>query len=85
MELAPETHASPIPSSRRKMYLLGPGAPDLLLTLGAHARGLQYSFCLCVCLSVCLSVCFPYSGTSRNLAYIQTAVSATSARYGHEI
>ena len=28
-----------------------------LLTLGAHARGLQYSFCLCVCLSVCLCVC----------------------------
>ena len=27
------------------------------LTLGAHARGLQYSFCLCVCLSVCLCVC----------------------------
>ena len=43
----------------------------LSLTLGAHARGLQYSFCLCVCLSVCLSVCFPYSGTSRNLAYKQ--------------
>ena len=37
------------------------------LTLGAHARGLQYSFCL----SVCLCVCFPYSGTSRNQAYKQ--------------
>ena len=47
-----------------------PGGP-VLLTLGAHARGLQYSFCLCVCLSVCLSVCFPYSGTSRNQAYKQ--------------
>ena len=56
-----------------------------LLTLGAHARGLQYSFFLSVCLCVCLCVCFPYSGTSRNQAYIQTAVSATSARYGHEI
>ena len=39
----------------------------LLLTLGAHARGLQYLSCLCVC----LSVCFPYSGTSRNQAYKQ--------------
>ena len=34
-----------------------------------------------IVLSVCLCVCFPYSGTSR----VQTAVSATSARYGHEI
>ena len=45
------------------------------LTLDAHARGLQYSFCLSVCLSVCVSVClcvcFPYSGTSRNQAYKQ--------------
>ena len=40
---------------------------DTLLTLGAHARGLQYLSCLCVC--VC--VCFPYSGTSRNQAYKQ--------------
>ena len=32
------------------------------LTLGAHARGLQYLSCLCV---------FPYSGTSRNQAYKQ--------------
>ena len=39
----------------------------LLLTLGAHVRGLQYLFCLCVC----LCVCFPYSGTSRNQAYKQ--------------
>ena len=36
-----------------------------LLTLGAHARGLQYLVCLCVC------VCFPYSGTLRNQAYKQ--------------
>ena len=34
-----------------------------LLILGAHARGLQYLFCLCVCVSVC--------GTSRNQAYKQ--------------
>ena len=34
----------------------------LLLTLGAHARGLQYLFCV--------SVCF-YSGISRNQAYRQ--------------
>ena len=48
-------------------------APPTLLTLGAHARGLQYSFCLSVCVSVavCLCVCFPYSGTSRNQAYKQ--------------
>ena len=38
---------------------------SILLTLGAHARGLQYLSCLCVC------VCFPYSGTSRNQAYKQ--------------
>ena len=37
------------------------------LTLGAHARGLQYLFCLCVC----LCVYFPYSGTLRNQAYKQ--------------
>ena len=45
------------------------------LTLGAHARGLQYLSCLSVCLSVCVCVCvcvcFPYSGTSRNQAYKQ--------------
>ena len=39
----------------------------LSLTLGAHARGLQYLSCL----SVCVCVCFPYSGTSRNQAYKQ--------------
>ena len=39
----------------------------ILLTLGAHARGLQYLSCL----SVCVCVCFPYSGTSRNQAYKQ--------------
>ena len=45
----------------------------VLLTLGAHARGLQYLSCLSVCLSVCVCVCvcFPYSGTSRNQAYKQ--------------
>ena len=36
-----------------------------LLTLGTHARGLQYLVCLSVC------VCFPYSGTSCNQAYKQ--------------
>ena len=49
------------------LYILSEEFLYSLLTLGAHARGLQYSFCL----SVCLSVCFPYSGTSRNLAYKQ--------------
>ena len=37
------------------------------LTLGAHARVLQYLSCV----SVCVCVCFPYSGTSRNQAYKQ--------------
>ena len=37
-----------------------------LLTLGAHARGLQYLLDMS-----CVSVCFPYSGTSRNQAYTQ--------------
>ena len=41
------------------------------LTLGAHARGLQYLSCLSVCVCVCVCVCFPYSGTSRNQAYKQ--------------
>ena len=50
-----------------------------LLTLGAHARGLQYLFCLCVC--VCVFSLFWHLTQSG----VQTAVSATSARYGHEI
>ena len=56
-----------------QLLTLGAHARGLqyLLTLGAHARGLQYSFCLSVCVSVCLCVCFPYSGTSRNQAYKQ--------------
>ena len=44
-----------------------PYSSCMLLTLGAHARGLQYLFCV----SVCVCVCFPYSGTSRNQAYKQ--------------
>ena len=40
-----------------------------LLTLGAHARVLQYLVCLSLCVCVCM--CFPYSGTSRNQAYKQ--------------
>ena len=43
----------------------------LLLTLGAHARGLQYLSCLRLSVCVCVCVCFPYSGTSRNQAYKQ--------------
>ena len=48
-----------------------------LLTLGTHARGLQYL----VCLSVCVFSLFWHLVQSG----VQTAVSATSARYGHEI
>ena len=48
-----------------------------LLTLGEHSRGLQYSFCL----SVCVFSLFWHLAQSG----VQTAVSATSARYGHEI
>ena len=33
-------------------------SPQSLLTLGAHARGLQLSVCLCICVTVCLCV-FP--------------------------
>ena len=59
------------------------------LTLGAHARGLQYLSCLSVCLSVCVCVCVCVCVFSLfwHLAQsgVQTAVSATSARYGHEI
>ena len=49
----------------------------MLLTLGAHARGLQYLSCL----SVCVFSLFWHLAQSG----VQTAVSATSARYGHEI
>ena len=54
-----------------------------LLPLGAHARWLQYLVCVCACVRACVCVFslfwhFAQSG-------VQTAVSATSARYGHEI
>ena len=39
------------------------------------------SVCLCVCLSVCVFSLFWHLAQSG----VQTAVSATSARYGHEI
>ena len=63
-----------------------------LLTLCAHSRGLQYLLTLgahapegystCpVCLSVCVFSLFWHLAQSG----VQTAVSATSARYGHEI
>ena len=50
---------------------------ECLLTLGAHARGLQYLFCLCVCV---FSLFWHLAQSG-----VQTAVSATSTRYGHEI
>ena len=56
-----------------------------LLILGVHARGLQYLSCLCVCLSVCLSVCVFSLFWHLAQSGVQTAVSATSARYVHEI
>ena len=31
----------------------------ILLTLGAHARGLRYLVCLSLCVCVCVSVCLP--------------------------
>ena len=70
-------------NSMQVLLTLGAHARGLqyLLTLGAHARGLQYSFCLCVCVSVCVFSLFWHLAQSG----VQTAVSATSARYGHEI
>ena len=57
-----------------------------LLTLGAHARGLQpCPVCLSVCLSVCVCVCVFSLFWHLAQSGVQTAVSATSARYGHEI
>ena len=49
----------------------------------ACARGLQYLVCLpvCVCVCVCVFSLFWHLAQSG----VQTAVSATSARYGHEI
>ena len=43
------------------------------------------SVCVCVCLSVCLSVCVFSLFWHLAQSGVQTAVSATSARYGHEI
>ena len=55
----------------------------------ACARGLQYlvglSVCVSVCLSVCLSVCVFSLFWHLAQSGVQTAVSATSARYGPEI
>ena len=47
----------------------------------ACARGLQYLSCLCVCVSVCVFSLFWHLAQSG----VQTAVSATLARYGHEM
>ena len=46
-----------------------------------------WSVCLSVCLSVCVCVCVCVFSLFWHLAQsgVQTAVSATSARYGHEI
>ena len=68
-----------------KFYVLRPLLTSL--TLGAHARGLQYLSCLSVCLCVCVCVCVCMFSLFWHLAQsgVQTAVSATSARYGHEI
>ena len=54
-----------------------------LLTLGAHApEGYStWSVCLSVCVCVCVFSLFWHLAQSG----VQTAVSATSARYGHEI
>ena len=65
--------------------LLSDSVSLLLLTLGAHARGLQYLSCLSVCVSVCLCVCVFSLFWHLAQSGVQTAVSATSARYGHEI
>ena len=56
-----------------------------LLTLGAHApEGYStWSVCLCVCVCVCVCVFSLFWHLAQS--GVQTAVSATSARYGHEI
>ena len=55
------------------------------LTLGVHAPEGYSTWS--VCLSVCLCVCVCVFSLFWHLAQsgVQTAVSATSARYGHEI
>ena len=60
---------------------------DLVNPRRACARGLQYLVCLSVCLCVCVCVCVCVFSLFWHLAQsgVQTAVSATSARYGHEI
>ena len=49
----------------------------------ACARGLQYLSCLSVCVCVCVCVFSLFWHLAQSV--VQTAVSATSARYGHEI
>ena len=51
----------------------------------ARVTVLVLSVCLCVCLSVCVSVCVFSLFWHLAQSGVQTAVSATSARYGHEI
>ena len=51
----------------------------------ARVTVLVLSVCLCVCLSVCLCVCVFSLFWHLAQSGVQTAVSATSARYGHEI
>ena len=65
-------------------HAVSEGQAPTLLTLGAHARGLQYLSCLSVCLSVCVCVCVFSLFWHLAQSGVQTAVSATSARYGHE-
>ena len=49
----------------------------------ARVTVLVLSVCLCVCLSVCVCVFSLFWHLAQS--GVQTAVSATSARYGHEI
>ena len=58
--------------------------PTVYLTLGAHAPEGYSTWSVCLSVCVCVCVCFSLFWHLAQSG-VQTAVSATSARYGHEI
>ena len=69
--------------TKTELYRTNTKSQGLVNPRRACARGLQYLSCLsvCVCVCVCVFSLFWHLAQSG----VQTAVSATSVRYGHEI